>query len=133
LGRHKITTDRIAGVIALSGIFDLTPVHEIGAQQRQAIRETFDRSFGALKSASPVTYVRADAPKFLILSAGRDFPGFALDAREFADAFRRAGKREIDQLTVKGADHFSIAKFDDDNNLLRQAIFDLMGMKAPPR
>jgi acetyl esterase/lipase len=133
LGRHKITTDRISGVIALSGIFDLTPAHEIGPQQRQATRQAFDRSFDALKSASPLTYVRADAPKFLILTAARDFPGFALDAREFADAFRRAGKKEIDQLIVAGADHFSIAKFDDDNSLLRQAVLDFMGMKAPPR
>jgi arylformamidase len=133
LARHKITTDRISGVIVLSGIFDLTPVHEIGAQQRQATRQAFDPSFEALKNASPVTHVRADAPKFLILSASRDFPGFAIDAREFADSFRRAGKREIDQLMVEGADHFSIAKFDEENNLLRHAILDFMGLKAPPR
>lgn len=131
--RHKIPTDKISGVIALSGIFDLTPVHEIGPQQRQAIREAFDRSFDALKSASPITHVRADAPKFLILTAGRDFPGFALDARQFADALRRAGKSEIHQLMVKGADHFTIAKFDDENNPLRQAILDFMRVKAPSR
>jgi acetyl esterase/lipase len=133
LARHKITTDRISGVIVLSGIFDLTPVHEIGAQQRQAMRQAFDPSFEALKNASPVTHVRADAPKFLILSASRDFLGFAIDAREFADSFRHAGKREIDQLMVEGADHFSIAKFDEENNLLRHAILDFMGLKAPPR
>jgi acetyl esterase/lipase len=131
LGRHKITTDRISGVIALSGIFDLTPVHEIGPQQRHATRQAFDTSFAALKNASPVTHVRADAPKFLILSAARDFPGFAIDAREFADSFRRVGKSEIDQLMVEGADHFSIAKFDDENSLLRQAILAFMGMKTP--
>ena len=114
LNQQGMALNSIAGVISISGLYDLAPTWDVSQNQKSASESTFGKDPAILKSASPIHHVRAGAPRFFILSAFEDFPGFALDARRFADALRKAGNQEVDQLMLKGADHFTSVKLDDD-------------------
>jgi len=131
--RHGLPANALAGVISISGLYDLAPAWNVSDNQRQATEKTFGYDPAILKKASPVHYVRADAPPFLILNAFQDFTGFALDARRFADALRSAGNKAVQQLMFKGVDHLSIVKLDDENNPVRRLILSFMGVKALPQ
>lgn len=129
LSAQGVTT---AGVISISGLYDLLPSWKISDHQRSATEKTFGSDKAVLRQASPMQHARADGPPFLILNAFEDFPGFPLDARRFADRLRQAGNKSVQQLMFKGADHFSIVKLDDPNHPVRRIILNFMGVKALP-
>jgi acetyl esterase/lipase len=129
LASQGLRADAIAGVISLSGLYDLNPTWDVSENQKSATEKTFGNDTTTLKRASPMHHVRADAPPFLILTAFQDFRGFALDARRFADALRNAGNRKVQQLMVKGVDHFTVVKLDDANNAVRRVILGFIGAK----
>jgi arylformamidase len=130
LEKHK--AGAIAGVISFSGLYDLAPTWDISNNQRSATEKTFGNEPAVLKRASPIHHARGDAPRFLIMSAFADFPGFALDARRFADALRSRGAKQIHQHIFKGADHFSLVKLDDENNAVRRTLLGFIGVKTVP-
>lgn len=133
LAEQKLTGNPVAGVISFSGLYELAPSWIVSTNQKVVTEKTFGRDPAVLKRASPVHHVRADAPPFLIITAFADFPGFALDARRFADALRSAGAKDVHQHMFKGADHFSIVKLDDENNAVRRTMLGFMGVKALPQ
>ena len=132
LTRQGGSPSALAGVISISGLYDLVPTWSISDNQRNATERTFGKDATTLKQASPVHHVRAGAPPFLILNAFNDFTGFALDARRFGNALRSAGNKNVDQFMVEGADHFTIVKLADANHPVRRSMLGFMGAKAPP-
>ncbi len=133
LSRHGLSPKALAGVVSISGLYDLAPSWSVSDNQKQATEKTFGNTPAILNQASPMHHVRANAPRFLIVNAFQDFTGFALDARRFADALRSAGNKEVQQLMFKGADHFTIVKLDDENHPVRKTILAFMGVKALPQ
>ena len=133
LDKQGLSPKALAGVISICGLYDLAPSWNVSDNQRQATERTFGYDPDILKKASPVHYVHAGAPPFLLLNAFQDFTGFPLDARRFADALRSAGNKAVQQLMFKGVDHLSIVQFDDENNPVRRLILSFMGVKALPR
>jgi len=133
LNRQGMSPKALAGVISICGLYDLAPSWNVSDNQRQATEKTFGYDPDILKKASPVHYVHAGAPPFLLLNAFQDFTGFPLDARRFADALRSAGNKAVQQLMFKGVDHLSIVQFDDENNPVRRLILSFMGVKALPQ
>ncbi|MGH7833405.1 MAG: alpha/beta hydrolase [Candidatus Binatia bacterium] len=131
LGRHKLNSQSVAGVVAISGIYDLAPETPISEQQREATRRAFGASAAVLKAASPIHHARADSPPFLVLSAARDFAGFHVDARKFADRLRAAGNEKMQQFMVGGVDHFSVVNLNGENPA-RSALLSFMGVEAMP-
>ena len=129
LTRHGVAKNSIAGIVSISGLYDLNPGWSVAKNQSVAVENTFGKDVALLKQASPFHHVRADAPPFLIISTFRDFPGFALDARRFADALRQAGAKDVQQLMIEGADHFSVVKFDEENNSLRRVVVRFLGVQ----
>lgn len=125
-----LSPKNLAGVISFSGLYDLKPRWDVSDNQKFAVEQAFGRDVGVLTRASPVNHVRADAPAFLILAAAQDFPGFAIDARRFADALRRAGSSQVQQYMVRGLDHFSLVDLTNDKNPLRGAVLDFMGVRS---
>lgn len=132
LSRHGLAKNSIAGIVSISGLYDLNPTWWVSKNQSFAVENTFGKDGALLRQASPFHHVRADAPAFLIMSAFQDFPGFALDARRFADALRQAGAKDVQQLMIKGADHFTVVRFDDENNPLRRVMVNFMGASTLP-
>ncbi|HET7909363.1 MAG TPA: alpha/beta hydrolase, partial [Nitrospira sp.] len=90
LAEQKLSA-QVAGVISFSGLYDLLPTWSISENQKSAVAKTFGNDLAVLKRGSPIAHVRPDAPAFLIMTAFADFPGFAIDARRFADRLRAAG------------------------------------------
>jgi len=127
LARHGVAKNSIAGIVSISGLYDLNPTWRVSKNQSVAVENTFGKDAALLRQASPFHHGRADAPPFLIISAFRDFPGFALDARRFADALRQTGAKDVQQLMIEGADHFSVVKFDEENNSLRRVVVGFLG------
>ena len=132
LDRQRLSRKALAGVISISGLYELAPSWNVSDNQKRATEKTFGTVAAVLKQASPMHHVRADAPPFLILNASQDFAGFVLDARRFADALRTAGNEAVQQLVFKGADHFTLVNLDDENNRVRRTILAFMGAKALP-
>ena len=77
LTRQGVAKNAIAGIVSISGLYDLNPGWSVSKNQSVAVENTFGKDVALLKQASPFHHVRADAPPFLIISAFRDFPGFA--------------------------------------------------------
>ena len=63
----------------------------------------FGEDLKVRESASPLSQVRAGLPPFLVLFAGREVPGLAQQADEFATSLRKAGNR----VELKGIDRAS--------------------------
>ncbi len=118
----------IAGMVSISGLFDLNPAWSVSKNQSVAVENTFGKDAALLKQASPFYHIREVHDHFAgSFRAFRDFPGFALDARRFADALRQAGAKDVQQLMIEGADHFSVVKFDDENNALQHMVVGFLG------
>lgn len=132
LSKYGLTPDSLAGVISFSGLYDLTPTWKVSVNQVNATRQTFGIDRAILKRGSPIAYVRAGAPRFLVVTASQDITGFALDARRFADALRAVGNQSVQQFMFKGTDHFNIVKLDEENNPVRQTLLGFLGVKKVP-
>ena len=129
LDKQGLSPKALAGMISISGLYDLTPSWKVSDNQKQATEKTFGNDPAVLKQASPIHHVQPNAPPFLIANAFQDFTGFPLDARRFADALRSAGNKTVQQFMFKDVDHFTIVKLDDENNPVRRTILAFMGVK----
>lgn len=131
LASHRLHPRSLAGVIAVSGIYNLEPEVDIAQSQRAVMEQVFDKA--SLKSASPLTHARGDAPPFLILSAGEELPGLSVQARKFAAALRAKGHRHVRQLVVAGSDHFSIVRLWGEDDLTRRLLLAFLKVEKLPR
>jgi acetyl esterase/lipase len=117
----------VAGVIAVSGIYDLGPAGPIARRAGELIVPVFGNDARAHRAASPVSHARS-APPFLVLSAESDFDGFQIDARRFAARLRAAGNGDVQEIVVQGVDHFTIFKsFSGARSVLRDLVLSFTG------
>ncbi len=115
-----------AGVIAVSGIYDLTGSGPLAQRKKEILDPVFGSNEQSLRDASPLTHVRR-GPPFLILSAENDYIGFQRDARRFAAALRAAGHTDVHEIVVPGADHSTIINFGYKRNPARELTLDFIG------
>ena len=121
LRRQGLSTDVLCGAMPVSGAgYDLTDV------ESYRIAENFDfyasrfgtpetpltelppaETFAWQAAASPTTFVRRDAPPFLLLYAGGDYPALRRQAHLLDDALRAAGARSR-IVVVPGQSHTRI-------------------------
>lgn len=130
LTAQKADPRALAGVIAISGLYNLYRKTGISQTQRNATEQTFGHNPATLRAASPITHAKQAGPPFLILAGASDFPGFLGDARLFATALRRAGHKNIQQYVVPDRDHFSMIQMTGQVNEIR--IFLLAFLKVQP-
>jgi acetyl esterase/lipase len=82
LNKHGLSPQLLRGVIALSGVYDLSS-------------ESQEKVFGTDKNdriqASPVTHIRKDVPPFLITYCEWDYFPLARQAQDFQSALTRSG------------------------------------------
>ena len=120
------TAGAVAGVIAVSGIYDLGATGPIARRAGELVVPVFGNDARARQAASPVSHARA-GPPFLVLSAENDFDGFPIDARRFAARLRAAGNRDVQEIVVKGVDHFTIFKSFGTRSVLRDLVLSFTG------
>jgi len=117
----------VAGVIAVSGIYDLGAAGPLAARAKELVLPVFGSDPRALRDATPATHARSGIP-FLVLSAENDFDGFQVDARRFAARLRAAGNRDVQEIVVQGVDHFTIFKsFGGANSVQRDLLLSFAG------
>jgi arylformamidase len=120
----------VAGVIAVSGIYDLGAAGPLTRRAGELVVPVFGHDARGRQAASPVSHALA-APPFLVLSAENDFDGFQIDARRFAARLRASGNRDVQEIVVQGADHFTILKrLGGSRSVLRDLLLSFAGAGA---
>jgi len=119
----------VAGVIAVSGIYDLGPSGPLADQMTTLVTPVFGNDARKLRDASPVNHVRRGSP-FLILSAEKDFAGFQVDARRFAARLRAAGQANVQEIVLQYFDHFTLMDLRAERSLMRDLVLNFIGMKS---
>lgn len=97
------TGPAIAGVIAISGIFDLAPLVET------SLNDKLQLDAASATACSPVHRVRPHAAPALILVGKEETPAFIAQSRRLHDAWVDAGNRSALHLAPQ-ADHFSLLR-----------------------
>lgn len=111
----------IRGVIGISGIYNIA---HFASRNRLAHRLMARPAFGVdpktWSDASPVSYVRAGAPPFLMINA-EDDERLEVEAEELAALLRNAGV-SAETLVIPGTNHFTILSFvvNRDDTLIEQ-------------
>jgi acetyl esterase/lipase len=93
LAKHDLALDQIEGVIAISGVYNVERLLTFHAE-------------GPKKLASPIRYVHAGAPPFLVVYSQWDFLTLPQQARRFAAALKRE-KVPTEVLRIPGDNHVS--------------------------
>lgn len=111
LRAEAVDPERLAGVIALSGVFDLTmPIDDTSEGGfAQFIYPPFGRAPKALEAASPVRHLHPTRVPLLIVVAGEDYRDMRAQSKGFADAVGRAGIAARFE-TVSGRGHFQLVQ-----------------------
>ncbi len=130
LERHGVERSALAGVIALSGIYDLEA--QGGTDEERARYERVIPDAATRRTASPVSHLRADAPRFLLLAAERDVPGYARSAEAFASALRDAGHPDAESYLVSGRDHATVVDLALEQTGTRLHVLDFIGLEPLP-
>jgi hypothetical protein len=110
---------RVDGVVAFRGTYDLGEAALEGHPDAAFLGASVEDR----KESSPITYARADAPAFIILSGGQDEDGWARIARPFARALRSAGARHVDCFVVPDRDAHSIVHWGGRGNDLGELVY----------
>jgi acetyl esterase/lipase len=97
---RNLPANVIRGALPISGSYDF------GEGSGFSMRPRFlgAPDSGAEKAASPIQYVRNDAPPFFIAWGENDFPHLRKQAEDFAAALRAAGI-EVETMVLPGCDH----------------------------
>ncbi|KWT92736.1 MULTISPECIES: alpha/beta hydrolase [unclassified Variovorax] len=93
----------IAGVIAMSGIFDLAPLVATSLNQKLQLDPA------AAAACSPIHRIRAQLPPGLVVVGDEETPAFIEQSRRLHDAWKNAGNRSVLHV-APGADHFSLLR-----------------------
>jgi arylformamidase len=93
----------IAGVVAMSGIFDLAPLVATSLNQRLQL----DPASAA--ACSPIHRMRPGLPPGLVVVGGEETPAFIEQSLRFYAAWKNAGNRSTLHV-VPEADHFSLLR-----------------------
>ncbi len=109
LGAEGIDPESLAGVIPLSGIFDLTkPIDDTpeGGFARH-IHPPFGDNPGILEAASPVRHLRPTRMPLLVILAGEDYRDMRRQSERFVEALGQRGIPVAFEV-VAGRGHFEL-------------------------
>ncbi len=99
-----LTPEIIKGVVAISGVYDLTLG---GVTAKMLYEPVFGSDPKTLTEASPALRLTKNSPPFLVLYAQNDLPSLDVQARRFERALKRAGI-QVKAAMIPGRDHVSI-------------------------
>ena len=102
LRQQGLRSSNIRGAMPISGLMDVT---RTGALRRGKVWED---SAEVMKRASPLTWVRKDAPPLLILFADGETPERARQNREIHDALKKASHPVVSLRVLADRTHNSI-------------------------
>ena len=104
LKEHGLTPDLIGGVVAVSGVYDLT---RTGVTGQLLYQDVFGTGNEQLQAASPALLVRSKPAPFLLLYAARDYPTADYQTRRLESALDKSGGT-VRSLEIPGRNHVNI-------------------------
>lgn len=118
LGMQARGTCTVAGIMSISGVFDLAPLIHTSVNERLAL------DAATARAASPLHRVVSGAPPTLFAVGALETKAFRNQTAEMSGAWTAAGNASH-RITVPNADHFSIlTELCHENGILRAAIRD---------
>jgi acetyl esterase/lipase len=101
--------DELAGVIALSGVFDLTrPIDDTPEGGFKGfIFPPFGEDKAVRTAASPITHLRPVKPPLWVLLAGDDYKDMIKQSKDFVAALK-SRKLPVTFVTIPGRGHFQL-------------------------
>jgi len=131
LERQGLDPSVLAGVIALSGIYDLDPGDALSEEEDAFYEQAFGDRHNR-RAASPLRLVRPDAPRFLVLAAEHDIPGYLNAGNAFAEALRETGHPDAEFYFMLGRDHLSILGMRRTDRGAAPHLLDFIGVRPLP-
>jgi acetyl esterase/lipase len=117
LAAHELKPALFKGVIAMSGVYDVRNLENV-----------FGKDPAAWPAASPLTYVRATAPPFMVTYCQWDYATLPAQARRFHAALREAGARS-ELVYVPAQNHISeVINAVKEDDLTAQSVLRLIGL-----
>jgi hypothetical protein len=117
---------RILRVVGLRGTYDLDEAALEGHPYRDFFSSMADRG-----ESSPTTFVRSDAPPFLLLNGGGDNGTWPRLARSFARSLQSAGGR-AESYVVPGHDEHNITHWTGNGNELGELVMSFISSGLHP-
>jgi len=118
-----LPADMVKGGVALSGIYDLTPI-PLGYLQ-----ETLGFTPEQVANHSPITLTPATDAPLIVAVGGDESEEFLRQSQDFAETWGAPGGIECWMMTLDGINHFTIlGEFADPGSLLTQAALKQMGL-----
>ncbi len=116
----KCSTKDIRGVIALSGVYTITPI---------ILGDVFGKDANVCKAASPLSHVQANDPPFLLAYGNKDIPFLDVMAEEFCK--KLSGCKCEAKLLKLDRNHISIIvkMASDVNDPLTKAMLEFIAKK----
>jgi arylformamidase len=98
-----LSPDAIAAIVALSGVYDLTPLIDT------PLNDNLRLTLSAARAASPLFRARGDLPPALFAVGAAETPAFRAQNEAMRAAWAAHGNT-AEALIVEGADHFSLLR-----------------------
>ncbi|MEV5571485.1 alpha/beta hydrolase [Spirillospora sp. NPDC052269] len=102
----------VQGAVPIYGVYDFlepgpwpVPFGKTALLQKRVLKRSFAEDRDSFAKASPVTYLRADAPPFLVIHGSHDSLIPVLEARRFVDKLRDASDAPVLYAELQGAQH----------------------------
>lgn len=116
---------RVAGAIAISGLYDLEPIRLNYLNEKLRLTED------AARRNSPVLHVPASIPPLVVSVGAAELPELVRQSAEYAAALAAKGL-PVEYLALAGHDHFSIMdELARPEGVLCRKLLALLGEKAP--
>ena len=104
LEEHGLTPDLIGGVVAVSGVYDLT---RTGVTGQLLYQDVFGTGNEELRAASPALRVGSKPAPFLLLYAAQDYPTADYQTRRLQGALAKSGGT-VRSLEIADRNHVNI-------------------------
>jgi acetyl esterase/lipase len=121
---------RLAGLILISGVYDLDPDPAPSPEELAFYQEAFGDS-GARRAASPQRLAAGPGPPVLLIVAERDIPGYVSGSLAFAESLRKAGREPAEVFLAAGRDHVSVLDLADARNPARAHVLSFLQVGDP--
>jgi acetyl esterase/lipase len=125
LGAQGETPAHLAGLLLISGVYDLDPDPAPSPEEI----DFYQRAFGdeaERRAASPQRVPVTPGAPILVLAAERDIPGYVPGALAFAESLRRGGREPAEVFLAAGRDHVSVLDLTDSRNPARAHVLSFL-------
>ncbi|MDL4771443.1 MULTISPECIES: alpha/beta hydrolase [Thermomonosporaceae] len=103
---------RVRGAVPFYGVYDLVepgpwpvPMGATPLMERMVVKRSFHEEPEVFADASPVTYLREDAPPFFVIHGSRDSLIPVAEARRFVHKLRETSSSPVVYAEMKGGQH----------------------------